>query len=234
MSEADARRGSEAEEDAPDIPPALSDRDWQRRGTGIATSTVHRQIDPVMIRREHDVLIISGRGDGNEIEIRDADHLAALIALANDTLRQFDDPRALIREHVTLLRELAERLGEESISTVERPEGRIGVTVDDLRPDLDRFGMIHELADAIESYLPPLTPEEISEREMLTKARKLMDEFEIDMHDALVLLQASGAYLDIAVNAYRDVEKMPKSERLSSAIPIAQRKAVEYRDLARR
>jgi hypothetical protein len=68
-------------------------------------------------------------------------YLAVLIARANAALPD-EDPRKIRREHVRLLRDAADALPEEGRATA------LGLDTNASR--------LHEFADALESYLPPV------------------------------------------------------------------------------
>lgn len=106
------------------------------------------------------MLIISGRGDGNEVEFRDAEHLAALIALANAALHD-EDPRKLRHWSVFVLRGAAKWIDEHMSKEVGEFEEVTGSpTIDSKRfVPSELFSELHELADVIESYLPKEKPD---------------------------------------------------------------------------
>lgn len=120
----------EQNDDAPDIPPALNERQWQ--GFQFARGPIQLAImDPpglVCLVRSDEVQATAVLNDVND--------LAALIALANEALRRFDDPRAILAKHVALLRKIADGRWESDIEE-------------------DKYGELHELADALASYLKP-------------------------------------------------------------------------------
>lgn len=124
-----------SDDDAPDIPPALSEKEW---GDLFAYD---RRTTIMIMGADSDKRELSLAGGGHNVRISDADDLAALVALANEMLRRFDDPRAILRGHVTLLREVADAYEHDTAGL-----------------DDDRSARVHEFADALESYLPPETP----------------------------------------------------------------------------
>lgn len=131
----------EQDDDAPDIPPALSAREWQRlQFQGPAFNVF---VDGAV------GLIVS---DGAEpVEADSVKKIAALIALANEALRRFDDPRAVLRQHVALLRLAAKSLEWHGVADLmPEPEEEALYREADLLPS-----RLHEFADALESMLPP-------------------------------------------------------------------------------
>ncbi len=74
----------------------------------------------------------------------------AAIALENDALND-EDVRKLTPERVALIRWAAERVNAELAARVS------SLTVDAARELADRYSDLVELADALESYLPPAT-----------------------------------------------------------------------------
>jgi len=79
-----------------------------------------------------------------------ADNLVKTIAISNDQLHN-EDPRKFRRDQVRVLREVIEMIDS---APARVPAGQLGTTIDDIQPDLDRMDVLHELAEAIESYLP--------------------------------------------------------------------------------
>lgn len=127
-------RGVEAVNDAPDIPPALSAEEWRKRFT-VRPGPAH----VIFYEGQRSALCVGQQTTaGPVVVLQDVNDLAALIALANAEMRRFDDPRAILREHVTLLREVAD--------AYEHDTAGIGD---------DRSDRVREFADALESYLPP-------------------------------------------------------------------------------
>lgn len=129
-----------------DIPPALSDEQWAKGEyrTISVRATLQGQSLEIVDREIH------------EPGIADVSDAAALIALLNELLRRFDDPRAVTREHVSRLREIAEWIGEQPAPRA----GDITNPSDDSQyraivADSERLNLLHDLADVIESYLPP-------------------------------------------------------------------------------
>jgi hypothetical protein len=76
-----------------------------------------------------------------QVLVRDGGDLAALIALANAAMND-EDPRKFTREHVVALRSATEELARDydAVATDARSA---------------RAGLLDDLADAIESFLPP-------------------------------------------------------------------------------
>lgn len=128
MSEADARRASETDDHAPDIPPAMSESEW----ADVAKYGVN------YLRAESGPRTWWNGDDANEV--------AAIIALANETLRRFDDPRALLREHVALLRQASRALEDHHVYVYVATDG-------DCEPE-PVSSALDEFADALQSYLP--------------------------------------------------------------------------------
>lgn len=128
-----------SDEHESDIPPALSALEWnasETKGRGphksvdiwLAEKDVERRFPAMLLISDDEV------DPGAAVQLHDANDVAALITLANELLRRFDDPRAFTHKHVSLIRTMADR--------------SIG---------LRECGELHELADALESMLPPLT-----------------------------------------------------------------------------
>lgn len=118
-------------DDQPDIPPALSDHEWSQW-------RAHR-LNPVTMMVEASAFPPPST------------NLVKIIALANDQLHD-EDPRKLRREHVKILREVIQKIDSDPVKV---PSGQVGFTTDDVQPDIDRIDVLHELAEAIESYLSP-------------------------------------------------------------------------------
>lgn len=136
MSESDARRERAAamqDEDGPDIPPALTFREWVRGRTDRGDLRIELENgDMLTVSMPPSATGIRADAVRWGITISGmADDFAALIALANAALPD-EDPRKLRREHVEVLRSAPDGPG-------------------DVSP-------LFELADAIESFLPPETP----------------------------------------------------------------------------
>jgi hypothetical protein len=145
------------DDDAADIPPALSASEWNvleaKRRNGELEISVAKYGDELAKLYVWDSQV----DPGASTQVDDANDVAAVIALSNELLRRFDDPRAFTREHVELLRDLANRIGEESISyrvEASDPE-KLGISAADLAPDFRQIDLLNDLADALESYLPP-------------------------------------------------------------------------------
>ena len=131
--------------DAPDIPPALSESEW-------AAETVPMP-DTKASRTFRAQTTIGGLSIDGQIHIRDVNDLAALIALANAAMND-EDPRKFRRDQVTNLRLIAGAIAS------EHSENEQGI---DAKGDPTlcmhcAAEALHELADALESYLPPQTP----------------------------------------------------------------------------
>lgn len=119
-------------DDAPDIPPALTVEEWKERG---------RERQHLWVRaagEKYTHLRIGGDPRNPYFAAGDASDVAAIIAVGNEVLRRMDDPRAILREHVKLLRDVAEIAHMDLAGTED-----------------DRYAQLHGLADALESYLPP-------------------------------------------------------------------------------
>lgn len=125
-------------DDVKDIPPALTAEQWTR-GAFVRGSFVDGAYKmpgaQIALRTEGDSTRLIVAKDGATIVFEDVAEFAALIALANEALRRFDDPRAIRHEHMPAL------LAGSIIA------GGIGSPADEF----------HELYEGLESYLPPLT-----------------------------------------------------------------------------
>lgn len=125
-------------DDAPDIPPAVSAANW----ASLDAPRV-RTSPAVRIRVENDAggypqLTLTTK-DGSEICFRDVSDLAVLLAFVNHVLIEKDDPRSFTHAIVEHLRKAADVVEQEAF----RPEER------------DRALALLEFADALESMLPP-------------------------------------------------------------------------------
>lgn len=120
----------ESGDDQPDIRPALSQFEWRDWRT--------QRLNPVTMLREVSAFPAN------------ADNLVKTIAISNDQLHN-EDPRKFRRDQVRVLREVIEMIDS---APARVPAGQLGTTIDDIQPDLDRMDVLHELAEAIESYLP--------------------------------------------------------------------------------
>lgn len=121
-----------------DMPPALPAESWAPSNPSthrVRTST------PLAIAVEnvadHAALVITPKNQPR-ITFRDVGDIVALIALANEVLRRFDDPRAFTRESIELLRGVADAYEHDTAGSGD-----------------DRAACLHEFADALESMLPP-------------------------------------------------------------------------------
>jgi hypothetical protein len=118
---------------APDIPRALTDAQWFDSRYWFTNGDVE-----FLIRGEgaYHSLRIQSKKAGVQYSTGDVNDLAALIALANAAMND-DDPRKIRPSWITALRHAADALTNVSFdSTVE----------------------LHEIADALESLLPPDRP----------------------------------------------------------------------------
>jgi hypothetical protein len=118
-----------SDEQSRDIPPALNALQWRERR--YTTSYGFCVETPA---RDELNLLMGGRLYASPREVAT---LAALIALANAAMND-EDPRKFARENLTVLRRVAEKL--RSIRLLE--------------DDADAES-VDDLADVIESYLPP-------------------------------------------------------------------------------
>lgn len=108
-----------------DIPPALTAREWANlRANPLAVVTILEFAEE--IGRHHAVLAIANAGLHDE------------------------DPRKIRREHVELLRQVADDLSDERAHSVGS-----AATVDDAVAYGEQYSALLELADVLESYLPP-------------------------------------------------------------------------------
>lgn len=153
MSEADARRANEAEDDAPDIPPALSETEWLSGRAKRETFTQFTLRDvPETVANGGSIVsggcVLGIADSAGVISVSDSDALAALIALANEALRRMDDPRAIRREHVALLRQSSDALENHHVDLYVPTDS-------DHEPEPVSSALL-EFADAIESYLQPI------------------------------------------------------------------------------
>lgn len=145
----------EQSDDAPEIPPALTRDEWmklysERSGKGKErVSIYHGQRNALCVGSENPIAVLA-----------DVNDIAALIALANESIRGFDDPRAILAKHIKLLRAAATccEIDDWHIATAlfGDPDRLTDSNADIRRADL--ASEYHELADALESYLPPGTP----------------------------------------------------------------------------
>lgn len=129
ISRIPAKANAETDDES-DIPPALTPSEWSRAAAH-AKSTDDGRLTMVSMAwtvQRHE----------------------AVIALANAALHA-EDPRKLTRETIALLRRAAEHISETQKMFAD-PKGQ---TVADAVADGELYSQIHELADAIESYLPP-------------------------------------------------------------------------------
>lgn len=126
-------------DDASDIPPALSAREWSR-------NTFERPAFLVSVAVD-DALIVSDGSEG--IFTSDVGQIAAIIALAYESLRRFDDPRAFLRKQVATLRRMQERMLAEVDEMAADARGDAAQSAQDDANDLG------DLADALDSMLPP-------------------------------------------------------------------------------
>jgi methyl-accepting chemotaxis protein len=126
--------------DAPDIPPALTAEEWN---LGYSSRALF-----VKFTREG----IAGNPrldiEVKQAPLSDVGDLAALIALANEALRRFDDPRAFTRDIVGDLRSAASNVKMIADQIDPTDAGVAGI----VRARADR---LEEFADALESMLPP-------------------------------------------------------------------------------
>lgn len=139
--------------DAPDIPPALIYDEWASRATTIAHYgnrfvACIREKDQTP---ERDALVLTEIPDTGEVWIEDVGDLARIIALANEVMRSYDDPRAFTREIVGDLRSAASNVKMIADQIDPTDAGVAGI----VRARADR---IDEFADALESMLPPERP----------------------------------------------------------------------------
>lgn len=123
--------GSVTDDDASDIDPALSEQEW--------AAWRSERLNPVTMMRDVSAFPPN------------PDNLVKTIALAFDQLHDEDVRKIARRETVELLRAAAERfqttipeVTSESSSTTVAEVSALGET----------YSMLHELADAIECYLP--------------------------------------------------------------------------------
>lgn len=128
------------ENDAPDIPPALSESEWENEAAIVGGLGVRiRHTIPNQPTLE--ISSVDGRIATPVLHsIADTNSIAALIALANAAMND-EDPRKITRETVDTLRQMRALLHG------------VGMGVD---PEGGRT-FVAELADALESLLPPLT-----------------------------------------------------------------------------
>ncbi len=134
--ETDEPELDEALYDAPDIPPALSENEW-------AQWRAHR-LNPVTMMVEATAFPTP------------PETLVKIIALAFGQLHDDDVRKIIRREHVTLLRALASRIGDEPIPAAGNlldPDDDSQVKA--MKRASEEMGQLDELADAIESYLEP-------------------------------------------------------------------------------
>ncbi len=120
-------------DDAPDIPPALTEQEW-----GAEVRSVMSGKGPMLVSIPGALVFSNGPYELPVASFRNANDIAAIIALANEQLRQFDDPRAFTHDVVKLLREVADAYEHDTAGLGD-----------------DRFSRVHEFADALESMLPP-------------------------------------------------------------------------------
>jgi hypothetical protein len=78
--------------------------------------------------------------------------MAALIALLNEALRRFDDPRSITRAAITLIREGAESLDRDGDRMQDNPNMSRSSHPAEL---MTKASTLSEFADALESILPP-------------------------------------------------------------------------------
>lgn len=143
---------SDNQDDAPDIPPALSPEEWKEGG---------RERKHFWVRLAGDKythLRIGGDARNQYWSAADTDDVAAIVALGNEVLRRMDDPRAITNETVRLLRVAAAQL-DEHCPDPDQPLPVGFIDTEALIAHNNRLGLtyslLHELADALESYLPP-------------------------------------------------------------------------------
>jgi hypothetical protein len=111
-----------------DIPPALTPNEWANI-TKLTADALRRYVDLSQeVGRPH-----------------------AAIAILNDELHD-EDPRKLAREHVALLRSVAEHF---ATTIPELRSGASDTTVAEVAALSEQYSQLLELADVIESYLPP-------------------------------------------------------------------------------
>jgi len=129
-----------SDEKTTDIPPALSDEQWARGEyrTISVRATLQGQSLEIVDREIH------------EPGIADVSDAAALVALLNELLRRFDDPRAVTRQHVDMLRAAAFRIEQIIPTDIDRQWRE-----EKSSANRETRSQLLELADVFESYLPP-------------------------------------------------------------------------------
>lgn len=136
-----------------DIPPALAPIEWIKKSanrqsidTGLYDAKWQQETGEIM-------RVCEPGAFGECVPISDPNDLAALIALANAALHD-EDPRKFTRERITALRFAAEIVSEhiETIGVIGA--GNAGVD-QRFAAESETHSQLLELADVIESYLPP-------------------------------------------------------------------------------
>lgn len=114
-------------DDAPDIPPVLSESEW--------LMWRHQRLSPVTMMREVSAFPPN------------PDNLCKTIAIANDQLHD-EDPRKVFRREAIALLRLAAQSIDEGAPIPEKEDDEA------VRKRGELYSQLFELADAIESYLP--------------------------------------------------------------------------------
>jgi hypothetical protein len=201
VSVTDTQRSDPDDDEAPDIPPALSEDEWF---TGRELTGGYRAIVG-----PNNALTIT-RGDGRReetvLEIQDVNELAAIIALANLAINP-EDPRKFRREHVSLIREAAELLAGGVLPAAEI--AAIEPTTVEAQAIFEageHYSRLHELADVLESYVP----NELTESARITNADidRVAEQTRRDNPEAARFLEA--ALDESAEERERDADPRPK------------------------
>jgi hypothetical protein len=144
-------------EDSPDIPAAVTSTGWLygRMEWVARRSKAEGERDSISVTEQADgtkSVTIAGRS--GQVDVNDVEQLVALIAFANDALHA-EDVRKIRREHVSLVREAAELLARGVQPAAENVAGEPASEEPQAILEAgERYSRLHELADALESYLP--------------------------------------------------------------------------------
>jgi hypothetical protein len=155
MSDDSKRPNIPGTPDIREIPWALGDEQWNRGAftRGSFVDGVYKMAGAqIALHTEGESTRLIIAKDGATIAFDDVTEFAALIALANEALRRVYDPRAMGHQQVELLRIAAEKINIElTLPSEDEPELRI----EKLEAQSQIYSDLHELADALESYLAP-------------------------------------------------------------------------------
>lgn len=136
-----------SDDDAPDIPPALSANQWKQARAYHAANPQVIKLEEINSRLV--LTITDEKFEADALTVSDVAGLAALIALANEALRRFDDPRAFRREHVRLIRSCIQRMDADEKAAWDGGDDEKASEINEATDNLAA------LADALDSMLPP-------------------------------------------------------------------------------